>query len=384
MIIPLATDRPLRRPRLVTPLLVAANIAVYLVTLGLSGLGGERAADWLYAEGMLAPGGGFRSWNLLTYAFLHSGWMHLLGNMVILWVLGPNVEDKFGRWRFLGFYLAGGAAAGGLHVLFQPAPVVGASGAIAAVSGAFLVLFPRTHVKILLFFVLIGVYQIPAWIFLVTAIAWDVVLGGMARADRIAHLAHLGGYAFGLGLSFILLATRAMDREAWDLFSMARQAKRRREIQAAVAGGQQSVEIPEPVRAARFEVLKGLTSADPASALDGYAALLGRTDAESSATLPEKQQMLIGNTAFGAARHALAAQAYDRFIAAYPESAQADSTRLMLAVVRERYLNDPAGARRALEGLTTLPTDPDQRALYDRLTLAKPPAGLSAGSAGPR
>src|SRR5579862_9844352 len=148
MLIPLGTDRPLRRPTLVTYALIGVCIAVqvYLDTL-------ERVdhEQWKMVEGLgvLQPGPGFHWWELITYAFKHANWQHLLGNMLILWVFGPNIEDRLGRWWFLLFYLVGAAASGGMQVFYVGHGVIGASGAIAACTGAYLVMFPRTQVKVL-------------------------------------------------------------------------------------------------------------------------------------------------------------------------------------------------------------------------------------------
>src|SRR5262245_16325094 len=124
-----------------TYVLVGVNVVVYCIGVAL-----ERAWPDQFERVqnlfILTPGGS-RPWSFITYAFLHGNLMHILGNMVFLWVFGPNVEDRFGRIGFLLFYLGGAAASGGLHAMFDSNPVLGASGAIAAVTGAYLVLFPR-------------------------------------------------------------------------------------------------------------------------------------------------------------------------------------------------------------------------------------------------
>src|SRR5262249_20133954 len=152
---------------------------------------------------LLVGGAHFRPWTLVTHAFLHAGWLHLLGNMVFLWVFGPNVEDRFTRIGVLIFYLVGGAAAGGAHALLEASPALGAGGAIAAVTGAYIVLFPRTLIKCIVFLIIIGIFQIPAWIFIVLAIAKDMVWVGLPT-DNVARFAHLGGYAFGMMVSLFL------------------------------------------------------------------------------------------------------------------------------------------------------------------------------------
>src|ERR1043165_6758502 len=107
----------------------------------------------------------------ITSMFLHGGWMHLLGNALFFWVFGNNIEDSMGGGRFLLFYLLCGLAAAGTHILFQPGspvPTVGASGAIAGILGAYLVLYPKVRVNMLFFFVVfIRIIPIPAWVVLI-------------------------------------------------------------------------------------------------------------------------------------------------------------------------------------------------------------------------
>src|SRR5690606_10854959 len=122
-------------------------------------------------------------------------WLHVLGNMLILWVFGTSVEDRLTRWWFLAFYLVGGAAAGAAHALLESSPALGASGAVAAVTGAAIVLFPRSNVKCIVFFFIIGIFNIPAWIFIAFAIAKDIFFAGLGGGN-VAYFAHLGGYAY--------------------------------------------------------------------------------------------------------------------------------------------------------------------------------------------
>jgi membrane associated rhomboid family serine protease len=149
--------------------------------------------------------------NILTpliSMFLHGGWMHLLGNMLYLAVFGRNVEDSMGRGRFLAFYLICGLVAAATHIAFNatsPVPTVGASGAISGVLGAFLVLYPRTTVRM---FVFIFVVRIRAWLVLVYWFALQA-LGGLSELNEInpsvsggtAVWAHVGGFLAGVALA---------------------------------------------------------------------------------------------------------------------------------------------------------------------------------------
>ena len=144
----------------------------------------------------------------VTSMFLHGGWGHLLGNALFLWVFGNNVEDSMGRGRFLAFYLLCGVAAAAAHVLVDPAspvPTVGASGAISGVLGAYLVLYPRVHVRMLVFlFVFVTIVRVPAWVTLVLWFAYQVVAGlpQLMAVDPdvsggVAVWAHVGGFVAG-------------------------------------------------------------------------------------------------------------------------------------------------------------------------------------------
>ncbi|MDF1565563.1 MAG: rhomboid family intramembrane serine protease [Deltaproteobacteria bacterium] len=137
---------------------------------------------------------------LLTSMFLHGGWLHLGGNMLFLWVFADNIEDALGHVRFLLFYLLGGLAAAGLQIAVEPAsqvPMVGASGAIAAVLGAYLMLYPRARVLTLVpIFVFIRLVEIPALFFLGLWFLFQLL--GAPGGGGTAWFAHIGGFVFGL------------------------------------------------------------------------------------------------------------------------------------------------------------------------------------------
>jgi len=141
---------------------------------------------------------------LISYMFLHGGWMHLLGNLWFLWVFGRSVEDSMGAVRFICFYLLSGIAAAALHMAFAPAssiPLVGASGAIGGVMGAYLVLYPRVKVTMLIILIVfITTFRIPAFFMLAY---WLLIqfLGGLgnigSEVGGVAFWAHVGGFVAG-------------------------------------------------------------------------------------------------------------------------------------------------------------------------------------------
>ncbi len=141
--------------------------------------------------------------------FLHGGWMHIIGNSLFLWVFGNNVEDVVGRWRFLAFYLICGLAAAAAHIAVDPrsaVPVVGASGAVSGIMGAYLVLYPKVRVRMLFWFlIIVKVIPLPAWLVLLYWFALQL-LNGLPQllspnpeiAGGVAVWAHVGGFVAGV------------------------------------------------------------------------------------------------------------------------------------------------------------------------------------------
>jgi membrane associated rhomboid family serine protease len=147
----------------------------------------------------------------LTSMFLHGGWGHIIGNCLFLWVFGNNVEDSMGRLRFVLFYLLCGLVAAGAHVLVDPAspvPTVGASGAISGVLGAYLVLYPRVRVRLLVpIFFFLHIFSVPAWVVLIYWFVLQVIMGlpqlmtvRPEVSGGVAVWAHIGGFVAGLVL----------------------------------------------------------------------------------------------------------------------------------------------------------------------------------------
>ncbi|MFG0274991.1 MAG: rhomboid family intramembrane serine protease, partial [Phycisphaerales bacterium] len=240
MFLPVGTDRPLRRPTVVNHALIVANIAAFMAMTIALPRGDEEQARALSSLWLHPAADQFNWWTLITYQFLHDpqGFAHILGNMLFLFVFGPNVEDRLGRFGYLAFYLAGGVAAGLAHIAFEAGPVIGASGSIAAVTGAYMTFFPRTRIRVLVFFFIIGIYWIPSVWFIGFAIARDFLFQGFAPDDGVARLAHLGGYAFGIGVCLALLWFKVLSREPYDLFSLASHAQRRRRFKELASKGQ--------------------------------------------------------------------------------------------------------------------------------------------------
>jgi membrane associated rhomboid family serine protease len=198
--IPLRDTIPSARVPLVNLALIAANVAVFGYEMSL----GREAEEFLHTYGLVPRRFAFP--DLVTSMFLHGGLGHLLGNMLFLYIFGDNVEDRLGHLRYLVFYLLCGLAAGTAQALVNPesdVPMVGASGAIAGVSGAYFLFFPRARIVTLVpIFIFLHVVEIPAVFFLLIWFVWQLMSGvatlGAAAAGGVAFWAHVGGFASGM------------------------------------------------------------------------------------------------------------------------------------------------------------------------------------------
>ncbi len=204
---PIGDDNNARRTfPVVTYVLIALNVLFFFVELS----GGDPFIEkWAFvpARFLANPGAGLLT--LFTAMFMHAGWLHLGGNMLYLWIFGDNVEDRFGHLKFIVFYLLCGIAATFAQLAFSAGssvPNLGASGAIAGVLGAYLVLFPQGRVR-----VLVGNRVTPMPALLVIGL-WIVLqffsgigsISNTADTGGVAYMAHIGGFVAGLVLTFLL------------------------------------------------------------------------------------------------------------------------------------------------------------------------------------
>jgi membrane associated rhomboid family serine protease len=221
--IPLKDNVPTRTFPIITITLVLVNILVFLWSLMLTdGLGRQVVHNYALIPKELLLASTIRPellpYNLLTIftsMFLHGGILHLGGNMLYLWIFGNNVEDAVGHSRFILFYLFSGVAASLVQCSVDPGstvPMIGASGAVSGILGAYLLLYPRARVKTLIFiFVFITTVDIPAMVLLSL---WFFVQVIFSHGQGVAWFAHIGGFLFGL--ITIKIFTRGMrPRPAW-------------------------------------------------------------------------------------------------------------------------------------------------------------------------
>ncbi len=235
---PIRDENPTLRTPVITIAIIAVNVLVWVIVQGagttgplhaslceLGAIPGEltrRATEDLVQLGpnLVCRLGPPHWYTLFTSMFLHGGWFHLLGNMWFLWVFGNNVEDSMGRARFVAFYLLCGLAAVGAQIVADPSspvPMVGASGAIGGVMGAYVLLYPRVAVDMLVVLgIIITRVRVPAYLMLGY---WFLlqVLGGLPQLSSsgtggVAFWAHVGGFTAGMALCLVFRNRALVER----------------------------------------------------------------------------------------------------------------------------------------------------------------------------
>lgn len=196
---------------LVAYILIGINVLVFIYQISIPhGAQMDFVRAYAVIPVNIVHGEGYLT--LITNMFLHAGWLHLIGNMLFLWVFADNIESVIGKIPFLLFYFGGGLAASAAHILFNlnsSIPAVGASGAISAVLGAYLVMFPASRVKVF-FVIFLRSYYMPALYFLGI---WGVqqfingfisIVPSSAYSSGVAWWAHIGGFVFGIAAGFLI------------------------------------------------------------------------------------------------------------------------------------------------------------------------------------
>ena len=204
---PVGDDNSQRRTTpVVTFVLIGLNVLVSLAELS----GGDQfITNWAFVPARFSEDPGANAVTLFSAMFMHGGWLHLFGNMLFLWIFGDNVEDRFGHLKFLIFYLLAGVAATFSQYAVSPessVPNVGASGAIAGVLGAYILMFPQSRVNVLLGRQIVAM---PAFVVLGLWIVLQLVsgVGTIAYTDEstggVAYMAHIGGFISGVAMTFL-------------------------------------------------------------------------------------------------------------------------------------------------------------------------------------
>ena len=380
MILPIRTSIKPRRTPYANYALIAVNVAIFLLSFfPVESLGGETEYIRRWANQFVLdprPGHLFL-WQFVSYAFLHAGLMHIVGNMFFLYLFGNNVNDKLGHIGYLSFYLAGAVFSGIGHTLISSNPVLGASGAVAAVTGAYLVLFPQTLITVIYWFFFIGTMELPAMYFIAfKLIIWDNIFEpSIAPPVAVAYGAHLAGYIFGIGAMVVLLATHILSGSNYDLWAMIKLWNRRRRYRDVVSSGydpytgRTKIKVKEVIKSAaerqkdeqlsqlRSEISERMTQRNLPAAAELFIELM---EQDSKQILPSKQLLDIANQLAGENKHAESAQAYEQFLSHYSNYEYTEQVELMLGIIYARYLNQPEPAAKHLQIAEKKLTDPGQ------------------------
>ena len=236
--IPIRDATPRHAVPVVSWVLVGINVVVfaYQAYLGESRAAYEMIFNYAFIPARFAEEPGAALHTLVTSEFMHGSWLHLFSNMIFLIVFADNVEDRMGHWRFALFYLLGAAAATGVHGLFSmgsPVPLVGASGAVSAVLGAYILLYPHQRVQtfippLIIPWLLASLFGrfprfyllwLPAWLFigywaLIQVLEAGSSLGLQVEGGGVAWWAHIGGFVFGAALHRLFLSRRSSSQFA--------------------------------------------------------------------------------------------------------------------------------------------------------------------------
>jgi membrane associated rhomboid family serine protease len=343
--------------------LVAINVLIYVV--GFNGY--NKAIDpWMLNSD--DP----RLVQFFTSAFLHNDFMHIAGNMLFLWVFGGPLNDRFGHAAYLAFYLAGAVlSALGYILLSGGGRVLGASGAICAVTGAYLVLLPQVRLTVLMILYYITTFQMSSLYFVGFQFLYNALLTVMAAgnghaAGGVAVAAHTAGYVFGIAVGFVVLALKLVPRDQMDLLSLLTHARRRGRYRRMVSQGFKPFQADgparpqfEPSRYGRWVEAKSVRS-EPSDTRQArevelrqeIAAACARHDLPvavekylqlvqiaEDAVLARQAQLDVANQLMAQEQYPAAADAYERFLRHYGTYEHTSDIHLMLGLIYGRYLH---------------------------------------------
>jgi len=368
--------------------LLAINVVIFLMGYNLENEMGQLRL--VQAKLLLDPSDP-QLYQFFTSMFLHGGIMHLAGNMIVLWVFGNAINDRLGHVGYAAFYLAGGVLAGLGHMMFSQSQVLGASGAIAAVTGAYLVLLPLVRLTIVLWFYLITTFHISSMYFLIFKFIMDAY-SSLGAPDGVAYEAHLSGYLFGIVTATLLLLMKILPRDSFDLLHMIRSAHRRGKYRRMAAQGYDPFSrmgatgepgskrwSNKPVEPAvlsdaesrelelRREISAACKDHNLRAATVRYLELI---TINSQAVLPRSEHLDVSNQLMHEGQHLQAAAAYELFRSHHGKYERMGEIYLLLGLLYGRYLNQLDLAAEMLNMAIGRLGDPQQTELA-RSELAK-------------
>jgi membrane associated rhomboid family serine protease len=376
MLLPIRTSiKPWRTPY-ANYAFIAVNIIIFFAQYGLDPVTGSVGFRLWVQYFMLTP---VRPhiWQFVSYAFLHGGFLHILGNMFFLYLFGNNVNDKLGHIGYTCFYLAGAVFSAIGHTLVSNNPVLGASGAVAAVTGAYLVLFPQTLITVIYWFLFIGTMELPALYFIAFKMIFiDNII--TRYTPNVAYDAHLAGYAFGIAAMLLMLAAGLIKSDHLDLWSMLKRWNRRRQYQDVVSSGfdpftglgstkkikvkevkksPAQIQKDEKIKNLREQIASRIAQRNISAAAETYLVLV---QLDPKQIIPRQYLLDIANQLASQTKHTEAADAYEQFLTHYPTYEYVEQVQLMLGIIYSRYLENPSLARKYLQAAAQKLTDPAQ------------------------
>ncbi|MBN1437543.1 MAG: rhomboid family intramembrane serine protease [Sedimentisphaerales bacterium] len=383
MIIPIGTNNPLQRRPVVNYALIALNTLVFLITYYPHPIpGGVAVIRDSFAHFKLDPQSP-QLFQFVSYAFLHANWMHLIGNMLFLYIFGNNVNDKLGNVGYTLLYLGGAVFAGVGHAVFNVSPVLGASGAVATVTGAYMVLFPNTYVNVLYFLFFVGAFEIRALYFILfKLIFFDNIIEPRIAEANVAYGAHLAGYFYGIGLPMLLLIFKILPHSHFDLWALVRRYRQRLQLARMVnkgyspymhdtaaarkkvavkvsdVGSPEEQKRHDEIMQLRSSISEAVAQSDLTQAAHDYLKL---RQVDQEQVLPQQVQLDVANKLVQNTQYNYAAQAYEDFLKAYPNYAFIEQVQLMLGLVYSRYLHQSEPAKKHLAIALSKLSDPGQK-----------------------
>ncbi len=390
IIFPLGTDRRLQRTPWVNYALIAANVGIFLFTeRQIKAISSAVQQYYQHAienidrpdiRAFLDDNPLYQAYlqpetlqlsQFFTYQFLHADLLHLIGNMLFLFVFGNAVEDRLGKIGYLAFYLAGGVLAGLGHVYTSHAPVLGASGSVAAVTGAFLALFPLANITLGYWIIIVfDTFVVSAIVLILFRVAQDFIFN-FSGIGGVAYMAHLAGYAYGFSAGMAVLMLRLVDREPYDMLTLLEQKRRRSQFKRLsqkdgyhpwdTARPGKGEAPPKPGDAGeltdeqrdlmerRAVISKAVAAHDLPGAAAAYAALLEQYPDQ---VMPQQTQLDLANQLMAEQKHAVAARAYELLLSKFHTYTDAAQVKLILGLIYARYLDEPGRARELLTEAT--------------------------------
>jgi len=358
MFIPIRTEYRMAHRPWVNYALIAINVLIYIA--GFNGYSKAIGPWTLHPQDPSLV-------QFFTSAFLHENFMHIAGNMLFLWVFGGPLNDRLGHVAYLAFYLAGAVLSGlGYILLGGNAPVLGASGAISAVTGGYLVLLPQVRLTVLMILYYITTFQMSSLYFVGFQFLYNVLMTATGTGGNVAVAAHSAGYVFGIAVGFVLLLLRLIPRDQMDLLSMLSHARRRGRYRRMVSQGYKPFQADapagprlEPSRYGRWIDAKSVRS-EPSDTQQAreielrqeIAAACARHDLPAAvekylqlvqiaedAVLSRQAQLDVANQLMAQEQYPAAADAYERFLRHYGNYEHTSDIHLMLGLIYGRYLH---------------------------------------------